>query len=140
MAERSSIDMSRENNSTSSTVGPSILGSGALAGGGAGTLLVALAGNLSADHPWKSWIILLAPACSVILSALVIWIRAKIENHIRIRDTKKLIAEAKRAAEAAIQNPHISQEHRESARKELEKWQSIEMEEYSDRFRSLGRG
>jgi hypothetical protein len=61
---------------------------GIAAGSGvsAGTLLAALANNLSDANQLKSWLVILAPAVGVGLSTLLIWLQAW--NRRRIAEKK----------------------------------------------------
>ena len=102
------------------------VGAGA-AGAGGGTLLVLLARNLPDDNPWKSWLVLLAPAVTVFLSGSWLWIQAAIAERAREKEKRQLFEMAKETIRKSMDDPHGSPEHKESLRKTLEDLQLIEV-------------
>lgn len=94
-------------------------GAGA-AGAGSGTLLVLLANNLSDNHPWKSWLVLLAPSLSITVTVAYGWARKAIDEYFEVRRTQRFIREAKGTLKEALDNPNTSDAHRAKLRAEFE--------------------
>src|SRR5580700_7883635 len=62
-----------------------------VAGAGGGTLLVLLAQNMSAQNPWKSWLMIIAPSSSVFLAEVWQWLRGPlITSWARMRRRKQI--------------------------------------------------
>ena len=57
-----------------------------VAGAGTGTLLVSLAKNLPDANPYKSWLIIIAPTVTI----LITWIAKSIERYLKKRNVRKL--------------------------------------------------
>lgn len=111
-------------------------GAGA-AGAGGGTLLVLLARNLPDSHPWKSWLIIIAPSTTVFLSGVWLWLRALVTTRAGRLETERLIEQAKATLERGINNPLTSPEHRQTLRKKYEELELLQVEGFSRRLQVL---
>ena len=109
------------------------------AGAGTGTLLVALARNLPDDHPWKPWLVLLAPSLTVAIGALYSWAREGIEQYRNSRQLARLVHQAKQTVREALGNPLTTGEHRNQLQKELEALELLLVRTDLDRIRVLAK-
>src|SRR5690242_12571407 len=90
------------------------------AGGiGGGTLLVVIANWLPSGH-LRDLLIWAAPAASVTLTGLWLWVQRRVPEIYRERTQRKVIREAKETLTRGIANPHTSEPHRATLRNELE--------------------
>jgi hypothetical protein len=107
------------------------------AGAGGGTLLVLLANNLPQGHPWKSWLLLIAPSASVAIAVLAAWTRRYLETLLNRRELKSLILQSKETLRAALNNDQTSPEHKAELRKHLEELESLLVERDLERIKAL---
>lgn len=104
-----------------------------VAGGGAGTFLLAIADRLPAD--WglaKSALIYASPAVSVGFVAAWVLIAAYLRRHKRRSDMKALLTEARQMRDAVCNDPNSSDEHKQRARKNVEEFEELGMELLKD--------
>jgi hypothetical protein len=111
------------------------------AGGiGGGTLLVVIA-TLLPEGYWLTPILYwAAPAASVTLTGVWVWILRRVKERVRQREQTARVEDARAAVTRALENRHTSPEHREKLRLQLEELQLLEVEASMERFRvSLSR-
>lgn len=111
-------------------------GAGA-AGAGGGTILILVAQNLPESHPWKSWLVTTAPAVTVGVSAMWLWIRSRVNAHLSRKDRAKRFHELRSKILSMIANPETSDAHRDALRRLLEKIEIAEVEYYAIRLKEL---
>ena len=98
---------------------------GGAAGAGGGTLIVLLAQNLPESNPLKSWLIIIAPSFSVLLSSIWFWARRKIEDYFENKEFNSAVEEAKSTLKEALDNSGTSEAHKNQLIKELEQLEMI---------------
>lgn len=91
----------------------------AVGGGGLGTLIVMVAQSLPDSSPWKSWLVTLAPAVSVVVTSFWVWISAEIRKSNREKEVKKALAEMRQYLRQQINDPAISAKQRKDYEKRL---------------------
>ncbi|SRR5712692_3310204 len=109
----------------------------AAAGAGTGTLLVLFANNLPDSHPWKKWLVLLAPSASISIGALYSLARRTLYNYLNHRELEALARQAKKTLLEALQNPSTSEEHRVQLRYELEQLEVLLVRADVERIKAL---
>lgn len=87
-----------------------------LSGAGSGTLLLALARNLSDQHWYKSWAVLIAPSVSVTITAGLTWCNHRREERLKREEIRARLDEAMQAAQDVIDDPHASEQEKQRAR------------------------
>jgi hypothetical protein len=112
------------------------LGAGA-AGAGGGTLLVLMANNLPSTHPWRSWLVLLAPSASVAVSALYTWATSSLDQYFRKRELRTLIQQAKATLQDALASSSTSSDHRQQLTKELEQLELLLVQTDMEKIKNL---
>lgn len=90
------------------------------AGVGSGTLLVLLANNLPTGHPWKSWLLLLAPSVSIAVTVICGRVKAAVSEYLRKRELKALAEQLKHKLQEGLSNPSTSPDHRRQLTKDFE--------------------
>jgi hypothetical protein len=111
-------------------------GAGA-AGVGGGTLLVVIANSLPENNKLKPWLIWAAPSVSVFLGGLWLWLQVKIANHLRDREVRLLINNARKTLEEALNNPKTSEPHRARIRRQLEKLEQVSIDRQMERIKAF---
>lgn len=99
-----------------------------VAGASGGTLLVLLANNLPDNYPYKSWLILIAPTISVVLSAFWIWSKTRFDTYIDDNKREKILKKLRSEIENDLRNPHTSEEHKMHLKAQLEKFEKSRIE------------
>ena len=56
------------------------IGSAAVGGAGTGTLLVVLAQNLPPENAWKSWLVIIAPAVSALMTSFWVFTTSELKK------------------------------------------------------------
>jgi hypothetical protein len=106
------------------------------AGGiGGGTLLVVIANWLPSDHWARDLLIWAAPAASVTLTGIWLWVQRRVPELYKERKQQKVIAKAKHTLTQGIENPHTSDAHRANLRSELEAIEVLEAQAHVERVR-----
>lgn len=108
---------------------------GGAAGAGGGTLLVLLANNLPEASSWKSWLVIVAPSMSVLISSTWLWTRGKIEEHLKNKEFNAIITDTKATLTDALDNPATSKTHKEDLIKELEQLEKFLIKKNLDRIK-----
>lgn len=118
-----------------------VVGAGA-AGGGAGTVIAALANNLPDGSRWKSLLILCSPLFAVCFSGLWLFVKAvyidPFANGQRQRATdaamEKILSDARANAQRVLDNPHSSKEHKREVNKIVEDIEKLKMKKIAERM------
>jgi hypothetical protein len=84
--------------------------SASIAGASGGTLLVLLANNLSESYPLKSWLVIIAPSVSIVLSLFWKFISKKTNTYFKGKKVEKSKMLLQKKIQAALNNGLISQE------------------------------
>ena len=82
------------------------------AGFGGGTLLAVLASNLSDAHPWKSWLVILAPSVSVTISTIWTLVARRIRLHQLENDATMAIQRSKDTLRQRLRDKNLTDEQR----------------------------
>jgi hypothetical protein len=82
--------------------------SASIAGASGGTLLVLLANNLSESYPLKSWLVIIAPSVSIVLSLFWKYISGKTNAYFKGKKVEKSKILLQRKIQAALDNGLIS--------------------------------
>lgn len=105
----------------------SVVGAGA-AGAGSGTLIVMLANHLPPNSAAKDILITSAPTLAVTISAVTTFCISKIKDHLKNKELKKVMEDAKISLTKNLKNPETSTEHKNSIRKRLEQLEELEVD------------
>lgn len=89
---------------------PNTTTSASIAGASGGTLLVLLANNLSESYPLKSWLVIIAPSVSIVLSLFWKYISKKTNAYFKLKKVEKSKILLQRKIDAALHNGLISHE------------------------------
>jgi len=84
--------------------------SASIAGASGGTLLVLLANNLSESYPLKSWLVIIAPSVSIVLSLFWKFISKKTNTYFKGKKVEKSKILLQKKIQAALNNGLISPE------------------------------
>jgi hypothetical protein len=84
--------------------------SASIAGASGGTLLVLLANNLPESYPLKSWLVIIAPSVSIVLSLFWKFISKKADVYFKGKKVEKSKILLQRRIQAALNNGMISPE------------------------------
>lgn len=84
--------------------------SASIAGASGGTLLVLLANNLSESYPLKSWLVIVAPSVSIVLSLFWKFISKKTITYFKGKKVEKSKILLQKKIQAALNNGLISEE------------------------------
>jgi hypothetical protein len=125
------------NKVVSQTEAPESRTGAGLAGIGGGTLLTVIAANLPDDNGLKPWLLYLAPSGTILLSTFWIWVQVQLANKIRDKEINFLAENAKTTLKEALENPNISEKHRERLQKQLEEVETITVDRMISRIKSL---
>lgn len=82
--------------------------SASIAGASGGTLLVLLANNLSESYPLKSWLVIIAPSVSIVLSLFWKYISRKTNAYFKGKKVEKSKVLLQKKIQAALDNGLIS--------------------------------
>lgn len=104
-----------------------------VAGASSGTLLLLLAQNLPDSLTIKSWLIIVAPSLSVILT----WGIKKIERYFKNKLVESLIKKVKVKIEDKLKNPHLSEEDKTRLKKQLVEIDLADIDMLRNRIRSI---
>jgi hypothetical protein len=108
-----------------------------LAGAGGGTLVSIIANQFPQDSIARPTLNYLAPSISILLTALWVGLQVKATNYIRDKEFNKLVEAARRDIEESIKDPNISEEHRAKLRKDLEMFNSMNIERIKSKIKAL---
>lgn len=106
------------------------------AGLGSGTLLAALADNLSDSNDAKSWLVILAPAVGIAISYGWGYVKDYLDDWVANRVAKQYLGDAIRFNDEIINDPQSSADEKEEARKEKAALRRIYAKASRSRFRA----
>lgn len=112
------------------------VGAGA-AGVGMGTLLALMANNLPSGNPWKTCLVVLAPAVSVAISVVYRWITLALEAFLSRRALQREVYEARNILQESLQSADISQEHKKQLQNVLFELQMILLKFNMEKIRQM---
>lgn len=111
--------------------------SASIAGAGGGTLLVLLANNLPDTYPLKSWLVILAPSVSIVLSLFWKYISRKSNAYFKVKKierSKKLLLQK---IENALQNGIISEKEAITLRKKMREIELQSIDNLANKIKSI---
>jgi len=103
-------------------------------GAGGGTLLILLANNLPDNDVLKTWLVLIAPTTSVVISSFWIWSKSRVEKYYLKKNIRSNFLNAKDTIQEALNNPFTSEDHKKQLRKEIEKLERLAVHIDLDEF------
>jgi len=116
--------MTNELKKPSKRNGSNLVG-GAAAGASGGTLLILLAQNLPESSELRSWLMIIAPSVSLLLSSIWQWAKRKIEYYFTKTEFNSAVEEAKKTLTEALNNSETTDSHKEELIKELEQLEMV---------------
>lgn len=111
--------------------------SASIAGAGGGTLLVLLANNLPDTYPFKSWLVIIAPSVSIVLSVFWKFISRKSNAYFKVKKverSKKLLLQK---IENALQNGIISEEEAIMLKKKMREIELQSIDNLANKIKSI---
>ena len=111
--------------------------SASIAGAGGGTLLVLLANNLPDTYPLKSWLVILAPSVSIVLSLFWKYISRKSNAYFKVKKverSKKLLLQK---IENALQNGIISEKEAIMLKKKMREIELQSIDNLANKIKSI---
>lgn len=108
-----------------------------VAGASGGTLLVVLAQNLPDDNPFKSWLIILAPAATIAIVAVWKWATKKIVNHWKTKKIEDLKQKIRADIMRTLTNPHFPDAHKEELKRKLAQLEVASVEKLMEGIQSV---
>lgn len=95
-----------------------------------------LAANLSDDHWFKSWLVILAPAVTAVVTYLWSRMRFEIDDALAQRSARIALQQARGTLHEILNDQNTSEEHKAQVRKDLEGLDRDFIRSTSVRFRS----
>jgi len=111
--------------------------SASIAGAGGGTLLVLLANNLPDTYPLKSWLVIIAPSVSIVLSLFWKYISRKSNAYFKVKKverSKKLLLQK---IENALQNGIISEKEAIMLKKKMREIELQSIDNLANKIKSI---
>jgi hypothetical protein len=106
------------------------------AGASTGTIIAALANNLSSDNALKSWLVIVAPAVAVGLSYMLAVAGGFFQDWIGQWRARRALADAVKFFDEIINDPESSEDEKDSARKEKAALRRVFAKASGARFRA----
>ena len=111
--------------------------SASIAGAGGGTLLVLLANNLPDTYALKSWLVIIAPSVSIVLSLFWKYISRKSNAYFKVKKverSKKLLLQK---IENALQNGIISEKEAAMLKKKMREIELQSIDNLANKIKSI---
>jgi hypothetical protein len=111
--------------------------SASIAGAGGGTLLVLLANNLPDSYFLKSWLVIIAPSVSIVLSLFWKFISRKSNAYFKVKKverSKKLLLQK---IENALQNGIISEKEAAMLKKKMREIELQSIDNLANKIKSI---
>ncbi|MCF6406791.1 hypothetical protein L3C95_28090 [Chitinophaga filiformis] len=111
--------------------------SASIAGAGGGTLLVLLANNLPDTYPLKSWLVIIAPSVTIVLSLFWKYISRKSNAYFKVKKverSKKLLLQK---IENALQNGIISEKEAAVLKKKMREIELQSIDNLANKIKSI---
>ena len=93
---------------------------GGLGGGSVGTIMIAMVNTLPDDNMWKSWLVIIMPGLSVLLSGLILWGSSALEARRQVRLRREAIEEMR----DVLTDNLISREEKEKVRQRYSRFRA----------------
>lgn len=111
--------------------------SASIAGAGGGTLLVLLANNLPEAYALKSWLVIIAPSVSIVLSLFWKFISRKTNAYFKRKKVEKSKVLLERKIEAALNNEHISPEEAGMLKRKMAEIELQSIDNLANKIKSI---
>jgi hypothetical protein len=111
--------------------------SASIAGAGGGTLLVLLANNLPDSYPLKSWLVIIAPSVSIILSLFWKYLSKKTNAYFKVKKVEKSKKLLQKKIEAALQNGLISAEEAAVLKRKMAEIELQSIDNLANKIKSI---
>ncbi|SFN48125.1 hypothetical protein SAMN05428949_2985 [Chitinophaga sp. YR627] len=111
--------------------------SASIAGAGGGTLLVLLASNLPDTYPLKSWLVIIAPSVSIVLSVFWKFISRKSNAYFKVKKVERSKKLLQKKIEAALQNGIISPEEATILKRKMAEIELQSIDNLANKIKSI---
>lgn len=111
--------------------------SASIAGAGGGTLLVLLASNLPDTYPLKSWLVIIAPSVSIVLSLFWKYISRKSNAYFKVKKVERSKKLLQKKIEAALQNGIISPEEATMLKRKMAEIELQSIDNLANKIKSI---
>lgn len=111
--------------------------SASIAGAGGGTLLVLLASNLPDTYPLKSWLVIIAPSVSIVLSVFWKFISRKSNAYFKVKKVERSKKLLQKKIEAALQNGIISPEEATTLKRKMAEIELQSIDNLANKIKSI---
>jgi hypothetical protein len=102
-----------------------------------GSLHALLANNLANDNPWKSWLVILAPAAAITLSNGGLAVKQFWDRRTLEREYTARLERAKQTLHELIDNPRTSIDQKEQYQKELDELNMLVVRTEGESLRAI---
>jgi hypothetical protein len=124
-----------DNPSTKGTIAAAGTAAG-ISGAGSGTLLIALVRNLSDSSAYKSWMTIIAPTVSVIVTAIVAWTGYQANEYFKRKRIRDAFEEAMKAAQDIIDSDTATKRAKDQARANQSRLRQLMLDHAERRFQT----
>lgn len=111
--------------------------SASIAGASGGTLLVLLANNLPESYPLKSWLVIIAPSVSIVLSLFWKYISRKTNAYFKGKKVEKSKILLQRKIQAALDNGLISQKEAATLKRKMIEIELQSIDNLANKIKSI---
>ncbi|TWW01315.1 hypothetical protein [Chitinophaga pinensis] len=111
--------------------------SASIAGAGGGTLLVLLASNLPDTYPLKSWLVIIAPSISIVLSVFWKFISRKSNAYFKVKKVERSKKLLQKKIETALQNGIISPEEASILKRKMAEIELQSIDNLANKIKSI---
>ena len=111
--------------------------SASIAGAGGGTLLVLLASNLPDTYPLKSWLVIIAPSVSIVLSLFWKFISRKSNAYFKVKKVERSKKLLQKKIDAALQNGIISPEEATMLKRKMAEIELQSIDNLANKIKSI---
>jgi hypothetical protein len=111
--------------------------SASIAGAGGGTLLVLLASNLPDTYPLKSWLVIIAPSVSIVLSLFWKYISRKSNAYFKVKKVERSKKLLQKKIDTALQNGIISPEEATMLKRKMAEIELQSIDNLANKIKSI---
>lgn len=111
--------------------------SAGIAGAGGGTLLVLLANNLPESYTFKSWLVIIAPSVSIVLSFFWKFISKKTNAYFKVKKVEKSKKLLQKKIDTALQNGIISAEEAAMLKRKMAEIELQSIDNLANKIKSI---
>jgi len=111
--------------------------SASIAGAGGGTLLVLLANNLPESYALKSWLVIIAPSVSIVLSMFWKYISRKSNAYFKVKKVERSKKLLQKKIETALQNGIISAEEAAMLKRKMAEIELQSIDNLANKIKSI---